>query len=97
MTNDWRDRVIHELRSWAECGPIHGSLARKLLVQHGAGACADTYEAEKCLEAAGLVPIIEAGPKPTPSQAAFCGLQFKKHPGYVAGCKEHFGFRRADA
>jgi hypothetical protein len=93
-TRDWRAAVIADLRSWAADGPIHGSLVRRLMSIHCApGALIDSHTAEQILDASGLEPMLEAGPKPTPSQTGWAGLQFRRHPGYVAGCKEQFGFR----
>lgn len=85
----WREKTVAALRARAATRPVHGSEARDLLIEHGAGACADSYTAESVLTEA-LVPLDTTAPRPTLSQRAFASLQFRTHPGFVAGCKEHF-------
>jgi hypothetical protein len=89
----WREATIHELQTLChdrESHVVHGSECRDLLLKNGCpGALVDSYTAEKVLEEA-LVPLIEQGPRMTTSQRAFIGLQYRKHPGFVAGAKEHY-------
>lgn len=85
------DRIGEILRN---AGRIHGSQITSLLIDEVAGRYfVDSYEAEQLIERLGLVPEDATKPDPTLSQRAFIGLQYRKHPGYVAGCKVHYWFR----
>jgi hypothetical protein len=76
-------------------GRIHGSQIVDLLITEAAGRWnCDSHDAERLIETLGLVPENAAKPDPTFSQRAFLGLQFKKHPGFVPGCKVHYWFRQ---
>lgn len=85
-------RAAERIRAEARAaGWIHGSRARDALIECGCPT-ADSYATEKLLEEL-CVPLIAQGPQPTVSQKAFIGLQFRKHPGFVAGAKEHYYWR----
>lgn len=77
-----------------EAGRIHGSEVQDILVGCAAGRFSvDSYDAERLIERLGLEPERADKPDPTVSQRVFTGLQFRKHPGYVAGCRCHFWLR----
>jgi hypothetical protein len=79
-----------------EAGRIHGSEVLDLLVGCCWGSSVDGYDAEQLIKRLGLVPERADLPDPTPSQRAFIGLQFRKHPGYVPGAVLHFWHRVGD-
>lgn len=73
---------------------FHGSDLHKIARIHAPGVHIDNAALEDILNR-----LVEAGqikprskPTPTPSQAAFLGLQYDTHPGYVPGAKLHFWF-----
>ena len=85
------DHIREVLRN---SGRIHGSQIVEFLIDEAAGRwLVDSYDAERLIEALGLVPDDPSKPDPTHSQKAFMGLQYKKHPGYVAGCRVHYWLR----
>ena len=84
-------RVSDEICRRAEHG-IHGSEVRDLFL--GFGFAVDN-QAERLLSGLVDAGVLVHDPiaTPTHSQAAFLGLQVRKHPGFVPGCIEHFVFR----
>lgn len=87
---DLRTQAICEFvrRVFAE-RTCHGSALRDLLIERGLTPNADTLLAQ--LVERGVI-LRGAIATPTPSQSTFIGLQFAKHPGWVAGCREHYTF-----
>ena len=79
-----------------EHGRAHGSLLRDLFVRHGLGHHADVHTCERILDELLELGSIEVEtrekPDPTLSQRVFLGLQFKRHPGWVPGTKEHYWY-----
>lgn len=70
----WYEKTVAALRERAATGRlVHGSEARDLLAEFGAGACCDGHTAEKALHEA-LEPVIGQGPDPTRSQLAWASL-----------------------
>lgn len=90
---DWSARIVRSLEELGRLGPVHGSACRQLMRELGApGWMSESYTAEKLLELV-FEPVHELGPRPTPSQAAWIGLQYGLHPGFVPGTKEHYTWR----
>lgn len=89
---------LNEIRTG---GRAHGRQLRDFFLDHVQDGFIDSYACERLIDElieAKLIMVERMDrPDPTLSQRAFLGLQYRKHPGWVSGAKEHFWYVRGVA